>query len=245
MDVVDVEGIHRAREALIERIGDALRDDLLSVYQESREKGAYEINPAAVGRRALKNLCLGYLVQNGDREALDLCRAQFDARHNMTDVMASLRLLVDAGGATGQDALDAFYERWRKDQLVLDKWFAVQATSKRADTLKQVQRLLKHTRYSITNPNRVRSLVGAFCMANQVRFHASDGGGYQFLRERVMELDPVNPQIASRLLQGLVRWRRFDPHRQALMRAELERILNVEALSKDVYEVASKGISES
>jgi aminopeptidase N len=103
---------------------------------------------------------------------------------------------------------------------------------------------MKHPAFSLTNPNRVRSLVGAFCMGNQVRFHAADGAGYRFLREYVLELDAVNPQVASRMLQAIIRWRRFDSGRQGLMRSELERILDVEELSKDVYEVASKALAE-
>ncbi len=243
MDTVDVDGIHLAREMLKARIAAELHADLLALYRRNPETGPYQPTPAAIGRRALKNLCLDYLMQSGDPDVLGLCRSQLEASHNMTDVISALRLLVDAGGNAGEDALDGFYQRWAADQLVLDKWFAVQATSKRVDTLERVRRLMSHPDYSTTNPNRVRSLVGAFCIGNQVRFHDADGGGYGFLRERVLELDPVNPQIASRLLQAMIRWRRFDADRQTLMRAELEHILGVEALSKDVYEVASKGLA--
>jgi aminopeptidase N len=243
MGVVDVDGIHRARESLKGRIAAALRGEFLAVYRDSGEAGPYEPSPKAIGRRALKNLCLGYLMQGGDREAHGLCLAQFESGHNMTDQIAALRLLVDAGGAAGEQALAAFYDRWGGDKLVLDKWFAVQATAKPEDTLDRVRMLLGHPAFSITNPNRVRSLVGAFCTGNQVRFHAADGAGYRFLRERVLELDPVNPQIASRLLQAMARWSRFDAGRQAMMRDELERVLEVEELSKDVYEVASKALA--
>ncbi len=189
-----------------------------------------------------KNLCLAYLAAAGDAEALGLCRAQFDARHNMTDQIAALRLLMDAGGAAGEEALAVFYDTWAGDPLVLDKWFAIQASAKGPETLARVRHLLGHPAYSPANPNRVRSLVASFC-ANQVRFHAADGAGYAFLGERVLELDPLNPQIAARLLQSLVRWRRFDPARRTLMRAELERVLAVDGLSKDAYEVASKGLA--
>jgi aminopeptidase N len=243
MPVVDVDGIHRAREDLRTRIAIELRAELLSGYLGKREIGPYEPSPWAIGRRALKNLCLSYLMQAGEGDALSLCREQFDAGDNMTDRTAALRLLVDAGGEAAEEALEGFYEQWRDDQLVLDKWFAIQATSKRADTLERVRRLMSHPDFTITNPNRVRSLVGAFCMGNQVRFHGADGAGYRFLGEQVLELDAINPQIAARLLQALVRWRRYDALRQDLMRAELERIVEVEAVSKDVYEVASKGLA--
>jgi len=243
MDVVDVDGIHRARESLKTCIATQLRAELLTLYGESQESGPYEPTPEAIGRRALKNRCLGYLMQVADSEALALCSAQFDADHNMTDQMAALRLLVDVGGARGDEALDAFYQRWAGDQLVLDKWFAIQATAKGPGTLGRVRRLMLHPAYSHISPNRVRSLVGAFCMTNQVRFHTADGAGYRFLRERVLELDPINPQIASRLLQAMVRWQRFDAQRQVLMRGELECILEASELSKDTYEVASKGLA--
>ncbi|MCG6860915.1 MAG: aminopeptidase N [Chromatiaceae bacterium] len=244
METVDVDGIHRAREDLKARIAAELRSDLLAVVSENRETGPFELTSESIGRRSLKNLCLDYLMSDEDGQARVLCQEQLSAHRNMTDVVAALRLLVDDGGAVGEEALAEYYERWKGDQLVLDKWFAIQATSKREDTLQRVRRLLSHPDYAITNPNRVRSLVGAFCMGNQHRFHAADGAGYRFLAERVLELDPVNPQIASRLLQAMVRWRRFDTARQGLMRAALERILEVENLSNDVYEVASKSLAD-
>jgi aminopeptidase N len=245
MEVVDVDGIHRARMALGRLVGERLREDLLGVYRDNREMGPYAFTPAASGHRALKNLALGYLMRVGDAQALQDCQSQFAAAHSMTDVMAALRLLVDHGGAEGAQALDEFYRRWFREPLVLDKWFSVQATSSRPETLERVRHLMGHTDFSLRNPNRVRSLVGAFCTANQVRFHALDGGGYRFLADRVLELDPLNPQIASRLLKAMIRWRRFDPGRQALMRAEIERILGSEELSKDAFEVASKALESN
>ena len=243
METVDVDGIHRARETLKARIAAELHHDLLALIARSPEGDHYELTPEAIGRRSLKNLALGYLMSGDDRQARSLCQDQLAANRNMTDVVAALRLLVDDGGAAGEQALTDFYDRWREDQLVLDKWFTIQATCPRADTLLRVRRLLSHPDYSISNPNRVRSLVGAFCMGNQHRFHAADGAGYGFLAERVLELDPINPQIAARLLQAMARWRRFDAARQGLMRAALERILEVEDLSKDVYEVTSKSLA--
>ena len=242
MEAVDVDGIHRARETLMTHIGAKLQADLLAVVEKNQEAGPYSASHAAVGRRSLKNLCLGYLMQGGGAQVRSLCREQFAAHRNMTDVVAALRLLVDEGGSAGEEALAEFFDRWKDEQLVLDKWFAIQATCKREDTLERVRRLMGHPDYSNTDPNRVRSLVGAFCMGNQHRFHAADGTGYGFLAERVLELDPINPRIGARLVQAMVRWRRFDSTRQGLMRAALERILEVEDLSKDVYEVVSKSL---
>jgi aminopeptidase N len=246
MDIVDVDGIHRARDALSATLGAALRDDLLAVYERNREQGPYDLSPAAVGRRALRNCALGYLLRAPDAELVGLARAQLDAGHNMTDVIAALRVLIDVppavAGDAGDEALSAFYRRWAKDQLVLDKWFALQAQSSRADTLERVEGLMDHPDFSLTNPNRVRSLIGAFAVGNPLRFHAEDGAGYEFLIDRVIELDPLNPQIASRLLYPMTRWRRYDSPRQALMRTQLERVLDVEGLSNDVYEVVSKSL---
>ncbi len=245
MDVVDVDGIHRAHRFLKRRIGERLGEELLAVYRSLEESGPYAFEPEAVGRRALKNLALGYLMRAGGQEALELCWSQFSAAHNMTDVMAALRLLVAQGGSECDEALDGFYRRWSEEPLVLDKWFSVQATSPREDALARVCELMEHPDFSLRNPNRVRSLLGAFCSANQVRFHAADGSGYRFLADRVLELDPLNPQVASRLLKAMIRWRRFDPERQWLMRTEIERVLASEELSKDVYEVASKALEGS
>ncbi len=243
MRVVDVDGIHRAREFLRRRIGEELRDDLMAVYAAQAETGPYAFNPESAGRRALKGLALAYLMAGGGEEALTRCRDQFAAAHSMTDVMVALRLLVDRGGPAGEAALVEFYRRWSTEPLVIDKWFSIQATSIRADTLEQVFHLMDHPDFSLRNPNRVRSLIGAFCTGNPVRFHAADGAGYRFLADRVLELDPLNPQIASRLLKSMIRWRRFDQGRQELMRAQLARVLDAAALlSKDAYEVASKAL---
>ena len=243
MTVVDVDGLHRAHRQLTHRLGERLRADLLAVYQDNAETGPYVFSPEAVGRRALKNLALAYLVHTGDEEGLALCRAQFEAAHNMTDVMAALRLLAEQGGPESDAALDAFHRRWAGESLVLDKWFSVQASAPRPDALERVMALLRHPDYSARNPNRVRALVSTFSNVNQVRFHAADGAGYRFLVDRVLELDPVNPLLAARRLQPLVRGRRFDPERQTLMRAELERVLGRSELSSDVFEVVSKALA--
>ncbi|AHF04287.1 aminopeptidase N [Marichromatium purpuratum 984] len=242
--VVDVDGIHRARCTLERAIGARLRDQLLAVHAAHDDAGPYRLTPEAIGARALKNRALGYLLAAGDAEGLARCIAQFEAARNMTDCISALRLLVDHGGEAGLEALSSFHTRWSGEPLVLDKWFSVQATSPRPDTLARVERLMRDPDFSLRNPNRVRSLIGAFCNANPVRFHAADGSGYRFLADRVLELDPLNPQVAARLMRALVRWRRFDAARQALMRAEIERVLAAEALSRDVYEVAAKALEE-
>ncbi len=244
MAVVDVDGIHRARETLAGTLAEALRDDLLAVYRRNQDEGAFDPGPAAVGRRALKNRALGYLMHAPDAQGVELCQAQFEAGENMTDVIAALSMLVELPGqgadGIGERALASFYQRWAGDQLVLDKWFAIQATAAREDALSRVEALMLHPDFSLSNPNRVRSLIGAFATGNPVRFHAQDGAGYRFLAERILELDPLNPQIAARLLHPMTRWRRYDPVRQDLMRQQLERIADGEGLSNDLYEVVTK-----
>ncbi len=249
MSVVDVDGIHCAREQLATAVGEQLREDLLAIFERNREPTEYDLSPAAVGRRALRNCALGYLMRAPTPEIQALCRDQFHAGHNMTDVIAALRCLVDADpvlvGDAGESALAAFYERWSADALVLDKWFSLQAQSSRIDTLERVERLMAHPQFSLTNPNRVRALIGAFAVGNPLRFHAADGAGYRFLADRILELDPLNPQIASRLLYPMTRWRRYHDDHQALMREQLERVLEVEGLSNDVYEVVSKTLGQA
>ncbi|MGB5832476.1 MAG: aminopeptidase N [Thiohalocapsa sp.] len=246
MDIVDVDGIHRARETLAATIGGLLREELMAVYERNGGPADFDLAPTSVGRRALRNCVLGYLMQAPDTDVCALAQAQFDAGHNMTDVVAALRVLVDASpdvaGDAGERALGAFYQCWSHDQLVLDKWFALQAQSSRPDALERVKQLMTHRDFSLTNPNRVRSLIGAFAVGNPLRFHAEDGSGYSFLADRIIKLDPLNPQIASRLLYPMTRWRRYDADRQALMRDELGRVLDVEGLSNDVYEVVSKSL---
>ncbi len=244
MDEVDVEGIHTASEALKKYIAEQLKADLLGCYQASKEEGGYRPEAADMGRRRLKNICLGYLMQLDDAQARSLCLQQFQASHNMTDVIASLSLLANRDCPEREQALAGFYTKWREDTLVLDKWFAIQATSKLPDTLARVKALREDAAFSIKNPNKVRSLIGAFCSANPIRFHAADGSGYAFLADAVLELDRLNPQVASRMLRLMSRWQRYDDSRRRLMQFQLQRILSAEGLSKDVYEITSKSLSE-
>jgi aminopeptidase N len=151
---------------------------------------------------------------------------------------------VHHGDAEGPTALERFHRRWSRDPLVIDKWFSVQATNPREGTLGAVMALMQHPDFSLRNPNRVRSLVAAFCTANPVRFHAADGSGYRFLADVALELDPANPQIAARLLKAIITWRRYDAGRAEQMRGQLERVLACETLSKDAFEVASKGLGD-
>jgi aminopeptidase N len=239
----DPERIHQAREAVRRQLAAGLREEFLSVYREHEDTGPYGIDPAAVGRRSLKNLCLAYLMVPADAEACALCLRQFREGANMTDVLAALGALANADVPERPAVLDAFYRRWEQDTLVVDKWFTLQATSRLPGTLDEVRRLTQHSAFTLKNPNRVRSLVGAFASGNPARFHAGDGGGYRFLADQVLALDPLNPQVAARMVTPLSRWHRYDPGRQEKMRTELERIAAAASLSRDVYEIVSKSLA--
>ena len=245
MEVVDVDGIHAAREALRRRIARDLQQDLLALVERNREVGAYRIEPADIGRRTLKNSLLGYLMAAESEDAVELCLAQYRAGHNMTDVMAALALLADSAAPQREEVLADFEARWGEDPLVMDKWFGVQATATRPDTLRRVRSLMEHPAFSIRNPNKVRALIGAFAAGNPVCFHAADGSGYRFLVDRVLELDPLNPQVASRMLRLMARWRRYDSSRQALMQAQLRRVRDAAQVSRDLYEIAAKSLESA
>jgi aminopeptidase N len=177
-----------------------------------------------------------------EAQAAGLAKAQFDGADNMTDRQGALGALVSLQAPERQQALDAFYARFKDDPLVLDKWFALQAAAQRPDTLDQVLKLSGHPDFTMTNPNRLRSLVGMFA-GNHWGFHSADGRGYRFLADMIIAADKLNPQIAARLVPAFGRWRRFEPKRSVMMREALERIVATPGLSKDVYEQASKSLA--
>jgi aminopeptidase N len=242
LDVIDPDAIHAARNGLRRHIAAALRAELSAAYRALAATGPYRPDAQSVGRRALRNMALGYLMELGDPGTEAVCVAQFDGADNMTDRMAALGALANSNAAARAAVLERFYAQWKGEPLVVDKWLAVQATSRRADTLERVKALLGHEAFDLRNPNKVYALIRSFC-ANHVRFHAADGAGYAFAAERVMELDPVNPQIAARLARAFDRWRKFDAGRQAHARAALERIRGVPNLSRDVAEVVTKALA--
>ncbi len=241
LPVVDVDGIHHVREQLRIRLATELQARFEACYTQLSETGPYQITPEAMGRRRLKNQILYYLAGLNTPEQWARVLAQYRTQHNMTDVMAALTLLADSDHPQRQAVLDDFATRWQSDPLVMDKWFSVQATSGRADTLAQVQQLMQHPAFSLHNPNKVRALIGAFSVRNPLRFHAADGSGYRFLRDQVQALDTFNAQIAARLLRSLARWQRYDTTRQTQIQAVL-RDLMAGDLSNDVYEVAAKAL---
>jgi aminopeptidase N len=246
MDVVDVEGLHAAREHVRQALADAYAPVLLRCH-EACDTGPYRLDPEAIAARRLRATTLSLLGARSSAEgrarAVALARAQLERADNMTDAEAALACLVDAGGQAREAALASFYARWKDEPLVIDKWFTVQATSCRPDTLQQVATLLSHPAFTIKNPNRVRALIGAFAHGNPARFHDPGGAGYAFLADRVIELDPLNPQVAARLVSALSRWRRYDAGRQRLMRTQLERIQAQAGLSRDVGEIIARSLA--
>jgi aminopeptidase N len=241
LEVVDPDAIHGARNALRRAVAAALRPELERVHHDFEGRGAYSPDAQSAGRRALRNMALGYLMELGAPEIEARCAAQFDRADNMTDRMAALGALANSDAPARTAVLERFYASWKHEPLVVDKWLAVQATSRRADTLERVRALLAHEAFDLRNPNKVYALIRSFC-ANHVRFHAADGAGYAFAAERVLELDPLNPQIAARIARAFDRWRKFDAARQEKARAALERIRDAPGLSKDVAEVVTKAL---
>ena len=242
MAVADPDGIHAARQAMRVQIGTQLAPALRATYERLSDTGPYRPDGPAIGRRALRNVCLAYLAADG-ADGVRLARAQFDAQANMTDVLAALDVLAAIGTPDRDAALAAFHARWRGDDLVLDKWFAIQAMSPRPQTLAEVRGLYRHSDFDMRNPNRFRALVGAFSAGNQVRFHDASGDGYRFLADAIIALDPINGQTAARMTNPLGAWRRQNATRQAMMRAELSRILATPKLSRGTYEKASKALA--
>lgn len=239
---VDVDGIHKARKLVVKGLAEAMKGDLLKTYHDCQTTEEYSYSSKAVGRRRLKNMALGYLMEIADPEIIKLCTAQFNGASNMTDEIASFTFLVDSDAPGREDAIDTFYQKWHKDALVLDKWFSAQALSTRTGVLDRVDALNDHGDFNLGNPNRIRSLISVFCGLNQVSFHDKSGRGYQFLARNIKALDPLNPQVAAGLSKQLTRWKAFDMDRQKLMVETLEDILKQDGLSKHVYEVVSKSL---
>jgi len=239
MAVVDPEVLHESRNRLRRTLASSLEQQLLDTYRKTKAEGAYSPDPASIGRRALRNLCLGYLCELG---LPALAHEQFKAADNMTDSMAALGCLANLDCPERQGALDAFYARWKDEPLVLDKWLAVQAGSRLPDTMANVKKLLGHRAFDLKVPNKVYALIRTFS-ANHVRFHAADGAGYDFLAEQVIALNAINPQVAARMARAYDRWTRFDERRKAGAKAALERIRDTQGLTKDVAEIVTKALA--
>jgi aminopeptidase N len=241
MEVIDVDAIHQAREFVQTQLATHLQSQFLSLYHINHNNEG-DLNALAIGKRRIKNNCLNYLAKTETIENYQLITVQFEKATNMTDQIAALELMVNSQHPDKLVCLEAFYQQWKHEALVIDKWFALQASACLTDTFANVQTLSKHPAFDLKNPNRMRSLIGAFSQGNPVCYHAKNGEGYQFLANNVIALNAINPQVASRMVTALTQWKRFDKSRQQLMTKQLERIVKTEGISKDVYELVSKSL---
>ena len=236
---VDPDGIHTARVTLVKAIALAHRDRLAQLYEHMRDEDDFSPDAKSAGRRALRNACLRYLTAEDDEAAAGLAEAHYRSATNMTDMIAGLAALTRMESPLRDNAFTDFHDRFKSDPLVLDKWMGLQAGSPLPETVPSVRALMRHPAFDIKNPNRVRALVGAFG-GNHLRFHSAKGDGYRLVGEVIRTLDPINPQVAARLTGAFESWRRYDPARQALMKAELEKIHAMPGISPNLFEIAGK-----
>ncbi len=241
MEIADIDAIHSAREFVRWRLAEMLEDQFRKVYLANSSIGGYVFDAKENAQRSLKNICLSYLVAVGGSPNIAICFKQFEQADNMTDNIHALNLLAQVDCVQQEKALATFEKRWGSDTLVMDKWFMAQALSPLPGTLEKVKQLMQHPLFTLKNPNKVRSVLGAFSQ-NLWCFHDISGASYQFIADQIIALDSINPQVAARLVKSLSRWKRYDKQRQILMKAELQRIVKITDLSKDVYEIVVKSL---
>jgi len=242
---VDTDAVFAARAALRAVMGRQLAAALDKHYRGLADSVAYSPDAASAGRRALKNTCLDLLAAAEDPSAIVLAYRQYQTADNMTDRMAALATLSLHDVPERAAALDDFYDRFRANPLVIDKWFALQATIPEPATLDRVRALTAHPGFSLSTPNRVRALIGSFATANQTQFNRVDGAGYDFVVDTVLTLDPKNPQVAARLLAAFKSWRVLEAMRRARAEAALRRVAAVAALSPDVGDIVRRALGEA
>ncbi|EPG9800052.1 aminopeptidase N [Providencia stuartii] len=239
---IDPDAIHHVANFIAHQLATAMADEFLAVYQSIKIDG-YRVDHSDIAKRSLRNVCLQYIAAGDDQALADkLVSEQFKSADNMTDSLAALTAASESQLPCLESLMTAFDERWHHDGLVMDKWFTLQGTSPAPDVLQKVRSLLNHRSFSMSNPNRVHSLVGAFTSGNPSAFHAKDGSGYQFLYEILVDLNTRNPQVASRLIEPLIRLKRFDDKRQGLMRNTLEQLKALDNLSGDLFEKVTKAL---
>ena len=241
--VIYAEAIHSARVFVRQSLGNALSEQFQSVYQRHNIKQDYAPDASQIGRRALKNIALSYLMLV-DQVGVDLAAQQFDQADNMTDKATALACLVNCPAAEQEaaKALQQFEEQYRDETLVMNLWLQVQATNSQAGGLQRVEALEQHPAFTLSNPNKIRSLIGGFCNGNLVNFHNSDGSGYEFLKQRILTLHSRNPQVAARLMTPLTRWKKLPEPNSSKMREALQVIAEEPELVKDIYEIAIKSL---
>jgi aminopeptidase N len=243
MEVADPDAIHAARMKVVREIALKYRTRFEGAFRHFSVPGPYSPDAAAAGRRALRNAALGYVSTLDDATSRALEFLEFRRAENMTDAMAALACLANSAGAERDRALSMFYEKWKDEALVIDKWFKVQATSWLPNTLERVKALASHPAFDMRNPNRARALLHSFALENPLHFHAADGSGYAWIATQVIALDKLNPQVASRLARAFDRWKKYGAERQAHARKALESIAAAPGLSGNVSEVVARALA--
>ncbi len=238
--------LHLARESIKREIGLRLKDEWISAFHANQTPGTYSPDQTSSGKRSLKNLALMMWLHSGDVRAVIAAQSQFASASNMTDQFAALSGLVDAASDTASSAianhvLQAFYEQWKNEPLVIDKWFSLQAMSRNANAA-SIRQLMAHAAFTLKNPNRARSVTFRYAMANPGRFHAEGDAGYAIWADTVLKIDTLNPELAARLARALERWQRFTPALKALMRPHLERVKASADLSRNTTEIIAKAL---
>jgi aminopeptidase N len=239
---VDPAAIHDAREALRTRLAVHLEAELRRLHTGLQDLGEFSPDAAGAGRRALRNAALDLMAANPRHDVAEIASGHYHAARNMTDMIGGLNALMLIGGSIYEAALADFFDRFKGEPLVIDKWFALQARDPSETALGRILGLTAHPAFDPKNPNRLRALVSSFANFNPVRFHDPSGAGYRFLADQIIAVDRFNPMTAARLVDPLGGWKRLTPELGALMRAELERIVAIEGLSKNVYELATRAL---
>jgi aminopeptidase N len=240
---VDPDAIASARNGLRAAIAQRLGRRLARLHDSLRLSGPYSPDAASAGKRALRNTLLDLMTGDGNRGAIDLTVSRFRSADNMTDRVAALAILSHAAAEERHAALDEFHARYSGDPLVIDKWLSLQATTPVPETLDRVKALMEHPAFSISNPNRIRALVGGFSAGNQTQFNRADGAGYDFVADFVLELDKRNPQTAARLLASFRSWRALEEGRRRKAETALNRIAAAEELSRDTRDIITRTLA--
>ncbi len=239
---IDPIAIHQVKQDTVQRLASDLAPNLMQLYTENHRSDSFSLSADAMAERALKNVCLSYLTTYGGEENYQRAEQQFYQANNMTDRLAAFVSLLDSEYQNKAALINDFYQDWQDDTLVLDKWFALQASVNQRDGLAAVQALKEHAAFSMNNPNKVRALIGAFTM-NAPSFHNRDGSGYAFFADQIIKLNTINPQIAARLVGTFNNWKAYAEPYQSMMQDQLKRIYATEHLSKNVAEIVGKALS--
>jgi len=240
---IDPDAIFRARTSLRAQIGARLGATLETTYERMTVPGGYTPDATSAGRRALRNVCLDLMAATGAADTIARAARQYDAADNMTDRMAALATLSLHNVPERETALANFYKRYAADALIVDKWFALQATTPQPDTLDKVRALTAHPAFSLANPNRVRALIGAFAQGNPTQFNRADGQGYDFIADTVLAVDPKNPQLSARMATAFRSWRTLEAGRRIKAEAALRRIQAAQGLSRDLADIVERTLA--